>query len=76
VSSTDKAGCEIAYRGDSGAGAWEADAESPHAVATPMMARARKWTARCSSVGIFFATVVLVAFFCLVLVVLVFWVLV
>ena len=62
--------------GDSGAGAWEADAESPHAVATPMMARARKWTARCSSVGIFFATVVLVAFFCLVLVVLVFWVLV
>ena len=54
--------------------------ESPHAAATPMMARMRKWTARCPAVGTLSATMVfcsvLVSFFCLVLVVLVFWVLV
>ena len=58
----------------------EAGTESPHAAATPMMARMRKWTARCPAVGMLSATMVfcsvLVSFFCLVLVVLVFWVLV
>ena len=52
-----------------------AHTESPHAAATPMMARARKWTAR--AVGTLSATVVfcsvLASSFCLVLVVLVFW---
>ena len=46
----------------------EAGTESPHAAATPMMARVRKWTARCPAVGILSARVVV-----LVLVVLVFW---
>ena len=51
----------------------EAGTESPHAAATPMMARMRKWTARCPAVGTLSATMVfcsvLVSFFCLVLVV-------
>ena len=51
----------------------ETGTESPHAAATPMMARMRKWTARCPAVGTLSATMVfcsvLVSFFCLVLVV-------
>ena len=47
--------------------------EGPHAAATPMMTRARKWTARCPAVGVLPATVmfcsVLVSFFGLVLLV-------
>jgi len=53
------------------------NAESPHAAATPMMARVRKPTARCPAVGASTAVVfsVSVSFFCLVVVFLV-WVLV
>ena len=54
------------------------NAESPHAAATPMMARVRKPTARCPAVGASKTVVfsVSVSFFRLVVVFFVFWVLV
>ena len=57
----------------------DAGTESPHAAATPMIARVLKWAARCPAVGILSVLVlavvfssVLALFFCLVLVGLVF----